>query len=182
MSRNDRNAGPAVERLCHLARTAGVVLGLVSCPAISVSWAAETPRSLGTLPQSLQIRIELSTSTLDFQQAGRPGLLAPQQQVELRVTSLSVPWSVAAKATPLAKQGGIGQIGPERVFVRTSATQVHPDVGAGPGFVPLNGPVIVAAGSVPIYSTPLELRLLTLWEDTPGIYSGDIQFTAVASP
>lgn len=147
-----------------------------------MSWAAETPRSLGTLPQSLQIRIELSTSTLDFQQAGRPGLLAPQQQVELRVTSLSVPWSVAAKATPLAKQGGIGQIGPERVFVRTSATQVHPDVGAGPGFVPLNGPVIVAAGSVPIYSTPLELRLLTLWEDTPGIYSGDIQFTAVASP
>ena len=100
----------------------------------------------------------------------------------MKVTCFSVPWSVAAMGTPLVNLAGGGQIGPERLFIRSSATQAQPDIGAGAGFVPLNDPVIVASGSAPTFSTPLELRLLTLWEDTPGTYSGDIQFTAVTPP
>ncbi len=156
-------------------------LFLFSC-GLRCACAAETPRPPGSLPRALEITIELSTSGVEFYQPARPGVLDLQRPVELRVTCLAASWSVAAKATPLAKQDGSGQIGPERLFIRTAATQAHPDVGAGLGFVPLNDPVIVAAGSIPTFSTPLELRLLTLWEDTPGTYSGDIQFTVVASP
>jgi len=154
---------------------------LFSC-GLQCACAAEPPRPAGSLPRALGITIEFSTSGVEFYQPARPGVLDSQQPPELRVTCLAASWSVAAKATPLANQEGSGQIGPERVFIRTSATQGQPDVGAGPGFVPLSDPVIVAAGSIPTFSTPLELRLLTLWQDTPGTYSGDIQFTAMASP
>jgi len=171
----------AVVRVALLAFVLVVVTPLF-CQSLGRAGAAEIPRPAGSLPRALEITIEFSASGIEFYQPARPGLLDPQQPVELKVTCLAASWSVAARATLLARQEGSGQIGPERLFVRTSATQGHPDVGAGPGFVPLNDPVIVAAGSVPIYSTPLELRLLTLWEDTPGTYSGDIQFTAVASP
>jgi len=100
----------------------------------------------------------------------------------MRVICFARTWSVAATATPLMKPDGPGQIGPERLFIRSNATRPHPDVGAGPGFVPLNDPVVVAADSIPVYSTPLEFALLTLWQDTPGEYSGEIQLTVMATP
>jgi hypothetical protein len=119
---------------------------------------------------------------VQFFQDGRPGLIDGYQQVELRVTCFSGSSSIAAEASPLVGQQNRRQIGPERLFIRSNATQPQPDVGAGPGFVPMDTPVLVAQGSVPTYSTPVELRLLTFWSDTPGIYKGDILFTAVVRP
>ena len=153
----------------------------VSASAIQNPQLVKTPAAALAL-ETISIKIELSTNTIQFFQSGRPGLLAPQQTVEMRVTSYAGPWSVAAKATSLVEQQGRHQIAPERLFIRSGATQANPDGGAGPGFVPLNTPVIVATGSTLTFSTPLEFRLLTLWEDTPGVYSGTIQFTAVVTP
>jgi hypothetical protein len=148
----------------------------------SPAQASETRRAFGMLPAALNLSIDLSSSAVQFFQEGRPGLIDGHQQVELRVTCLSGPWSVSAQATPLVEQQNQRQIGPDRIFIRSSSTVPQPDVGAGPGFVPMAAPVLIAEGSIPTYTTPLELRLLTDWSDTPGVYKGDILFTAVVRP
>ncbi len=150
--------------------------------APSLAQASETRQASGMLPAVVDLRIDLSSSAVEFFQEGRPGLIDGHQQVELRVTCLSGPWSVSAEASPLTEQQSRRQIGPDRLFVRSSSTAPQPDVGAGPGFVPMTAPVLIAEGSVPTYATPLELRLLTDWSDTPGVYEGDILFTAVVRP
>jgi hypothetical protein len=180
LAANAASAGDSHRRQSALCVAA--VLLLVACWQTLRVGAAEKPLPAGTIPAALSIKIELSSSGVEFLQTGRPGFLTPEQTVQMQVVCFSRSWTVAAKATPLAKRSGAAQIEPGRLFVRSNGTQPHPDVGAGPGFVPLDSPVLVAEGSVPVYSTPLEFRLLTFWEDTPGIYEGDIQFTAVAVP
>ena len=160
----------------------GVVLALVCGQPLGWAWAAEEPPTLGTPPAALNLHLELSSSSIRFSQEGRPGLLVADQAVQMRVSCFGQSWSVAARATPLTRRSGPGEIGPERLFVRSDATQPQPDVGAGPGFVPLAEPALIAAEAARVYSTPLEFRLWTRWEDRPGEYAGDIQFTAVVKP
>jgi len=159
-----------------------LVLPLIAWPASEAASSLGDPHVVGPLPAALQVRIRLSANAIQFFQDARPGLIDAHQEVEMEVTCFSRSWSVVAEATPLTKEEGPQQIGPERLFIRTNATQPQPDVGAGPGFVPMFMPVVVAEGAVPIYETPLEFRLLTDWGDTPGIYKGDIQLTAVVRP
>ena len=150
--------------------------------AASSGWAVALPQPPGVPVVPLEVRVELSTSTVQFLPHGRPGLIAAAQGVEMRVTCLSSSWSVLAQGTPLTNQTRPGQIAPRRLFVWSGGTQGQADAGAGPGFVPLDQPIVIAEGSGPGGTTPLEFRLLTDWDDRPGEYTGDIQLTAVARP
>ena len=158
------------------------ILALAGRPVNGAGRPDEVPGRQSTFPAAFQIQVELSAAAVEFVQAGRPGLLGAQQEVEMRVTCGGGLWSVSAQATPLLEKAGSGEIEPDRLFVRSAGTRPEPDAGAGPGFVPLSLPVVVAEGTVPLYSTPLEFRLLTGWGDTPGTYEGQIQFTAVVRP
>ena len=170
-----RSIAYATRTLCAL-----LLLGLSAArPGLAVF---EPPHAVGAPPAALQVKIQLSANAIDFFQDGRPGLIDAHQKVEMQVTCFSRSWSVTAQATPLSKQPGGQQIEPERLFIRSNATLTQPDLGAGPGFVPLDAPVAVAEGSVPVHETPLEFRLLTDWGDTPGVYRGDIQLTAMVRP
>jgi hypothetical protein len=134
------------------------------------------------VPASLQIAVELSSASINFRQDGRPGLLSPEEPVEVRVTSFLPSWSLTAQATDLTRQSPYARIGRDRLFIRAASTQPHPDVGAGPGFIPLDSPIVIAGGPSPVSSVPLEFRLLTDWHDTPGVYEGEIRLTAVVRP
>ena len=170
-----RSIAYATRTLCAL-----LLLGLsAASPGLAVF---EPPHAVGARPAALKVKIQLSANAIDFFQDGRPGLIDAHQKVEMEVVCFAQPWSVAAEATPLIKVLGGEQISPDRMFVRSNTTLPHPDVGAGPGFVPMDMPVVVAEGSLPVYETPLEFRLLTDWGDTPGIYKGDIQLTAMVRP
>lgn len=169
-------SAPAASRWLSCCLVCSALLAAVPAGAV------ELPQPPGTPPAALQIRIELSSNAIQFYQDGRPGLIPQHQAVELRVTCLARSWSVFAQASPLVKLPRRDQIGPERLFIRSNATLPQPDVGAGQGFVPLDEAVLVAEGPPPVYTTPLDFRLLTTWADTPGIYTGDIQFTAIVRP
>lgn len=124
----------------------------------------------------------MSGNLVRFSQHGRPGALAPDPAIEMQVSCFAPEWSVSAQASPLVADSGEGEIGPDRLFVRSDFTRAQPDIGAGSGFVPLDRPVVVAGGRAPISSTPLDFRLITTWQDAPGIYRGEVQLTVIVRP
>lgn len=145
--------------------------------------AQTTAVPAGVSQAPLKIKIDLSSSAIQFLQTSQPGLLDQHQQVQMSVTYLGHAWSVSIQASPLTKQPGNELIDASRLFVSSPATRTAPDVGGGPGFVPLSAPVEVArSGGFITLATPLDFRLLTFWDDTPGTYKGDIQFTAIIIP
>lgn len=132
------------------------------------------------------LAIQVSTNEISFEQeAERPGLLQGQPLVHVVATSDASTWVVNCQASPLMTADGAA-IPPERCFVRSSWTRTAADEGGGPGFVQLGAPRAVAArqsvGDPPVASVDLDFRLLTTWQDRPGVYQGQIEFLYIIRP
>ena len=126
------------------------------------------------------INITLSTDAIVFNCKGAPGVYDADQRVIVTVGSNCGNWTVKCSATPLKGDGGT--IPSERMFMKTPDTP-NVDKGAGGGFEPMSGEKLVLIGSsTERKETRLEFRLKTTWEDKAGTYTGQINYTYLATP
>ncbi len=144
------------------------------------------PMLLQSEPGEPFLAIQLSTNEITFaEEADQAGIVQGEPMVHVIATSDSTTWVVDCQATPLVGQDG-ATIPPARCFVRSSWTRTAADGGAGPGYLPLDAPRTVvareSAADNPVASADLDFRLLTSWEDRPGVYEGQIEFLYIVRP
>jgi len=126
------------------------------------------------------INITLSTNAIVFNCKGAPGVYNADQPVVVTVGSNCGNWTVKCSATPLEGDGGT--IPSQRIFMKNPHTP-NTDEGAGRGFEAMSGEKIVLKGSATDRKeTTSEFRLKTTWEDKAGTYTGQINYTYLASP
>ena len=126
------------------------------------------------------INITLSTDAIVFNCKGTPGVYDADQHVVVTVGSNCGNWAVKCSATSL--KGAGGTIPSERIFINTPDRR-NTDKRAGKGFEPMSGEKVVLKGSpTERKETTLEFRLKTTWEDKAGTYTGQINYTYLATP
>ena len=126
------------------------------------------------------INITLSTDAIVFNCKGAPGVYDADQPVVVTVGSNSRNWTVKCSATPLEGDGGT--IPSNRIFMKNPHTP-NTDKGAGAGFEAMSGEKVVLTGSATDRKeTTSEFRLKTTWEDKAGMYTGQINYTYLATP
>jgi len=132
------------------------------------------------------ISIILSPDSISFHADTSPGTF-DSQPVDVTVRSDYKDWSIHCELiSPLTFSESKNRIPFERLFINTPYTNPAVDKGAGSGYESMEQPRLVAKGSftgpVAIKASSLKFRLLTTWEDKPGIYVGQIRFTYLTNP
>jgi len=126
------------------------------------------------------INITLSTDAIIFNCKGAPGIYNADQPVVVTVGSNCGNWTVKCSATPLKGTGG--EIPSKRIFIKTPKTP-NIDRGAGKGFEPMSREKSVLTGNpTERKETTMEFKLKTTWEDKAGLYTGQINYTYLATP
>ena len=130
------------------------------------------------------ITIILSSDSISFYVYGPPGRFDAQQAVEVDVRCGYEDWTLSCEVSSL--KGEHGEIPGSRIFMSSLFTDPDIDQGAGPGYEALDEPRLVARGSftgpLAIKVGTVKFRLLTIWEDRPGTYTGVIRFTYLVKP
>lgn len=128
--------------------------------------------------------IILSSDSISFYVCGPPGRFDAQQAVEVDVRSGYENWTLSCEVSSL--KGENGEIPGSRIFMNSPFTDPNIDQGAGPGYEAPDEPRLVARGSftgpLAIKVSTLKFRLVTIWEDRPGTYTGVIRFTYLVKP
>jgi len=164
-------------RLPLFAMSVGAVLaGMTAVPR---AFAQGTPT---------EFVIQLSSNQATFvSPTGIPDVMEASAAIEIVAGGRDRQWLVQCQASPLVRlDPGGGAIPGARLFLATTRGQGAPDTGAGPGFVNLSEPRVVAARQsatdAAVQTDTLRLRLKTTWEDRPGQYRGEIRFVYLAVP
>ncbi len=139
-------------------------------------------------PPGGQFLIKLSTNQTAFTApTGLAGVLEAVPPIEILVASRDQRWVVNCQASPLTRLGeGGGAIPSARLYLAGKHSLQCPDTGAGPGFLDLSEPRLVASREPgrgkPVQTDTLRLRLRTTWGDRPGQYRGEVHFVYLAVP
>jgi len=159
-NRRTRSGRALARRLCLVAAIVAVAAGAPMAHAL--------PRV------TRYVQVSASPANLDLGNVPHPGTYDSAAKLKVHVVANCVHGGIAASVTALARTGGGGSIGPERIFVKVPATGNYV---AMKNPVPLTGPM-----NPGVFDVILKFRVKTELQDPVGTYTGTMTITYAPAP